>query len=244
MTSRTPPLTHLAICPDGNGRWATQRGLPRIQGHKQGLKAVWTAVETCIELGIPYLTLAVFSSENWRRESSEVTDLLELIASSAHEGLEVFNRLGVRLRWAGRRDRVPARVHERIKAVETATAGHDALTLTYQADYGGQDDIARAAQRAAQDAVEGRLELADVPGAFRSYLDVPEVPDIDLFIRTSGEQRISNGQLWQLAYAELIFLDVLWPDCSAKDLRNAVARYQQRERRFGSALHGTNYEEK
>ncbi|GAB3471920.1 polyprenyl diphosphate synthase [Kineococcus endophyticus] len=237
-SSTTPPLRHLGICPDGNGRWASQRGLPRHQGHIQGARAVWPILDACVDLGISHLSLYVFSSENWRREEEEVQGLLNLIAGGWYDRLDAMQELGVKMSWAGRRDRVPLNIREQLEFIEKATAANQSLTLIYCTDYGGRDELSYAAQAAARDVQSGNLDLEELPARFADYLSQPGLPDMDLFIRTSGEQRISNFMLWHMAYSELMFSDVLWPDFEPRHLQQMLDEYAQRDRRFGAARHG------
>jgi undecaprenyl diphosphate synthase len=222
---------HIAIIMDGNGRWAKQRMLPRVAGHRKGVEAVRATVRRCVELGVEYLTLFAFSSENWRRPADEVSILMQLFVRALEQEVAKLDTNGIRFRVVGDISRFEKRIRDLIAAGEGRTAGNDRLTLTVAANYGGRWDIAQAVQK---------LIVADptaargfTPEALDPYLAMAYAPEPDLFIRTGGEQRISNFLLWQLAYTELHFTDVLWPDFDAQALGTAIASYQQRERRFG-----------
>ncbi len=223
---------HLAVIMDGNGRWANQRHLPRIAGHRRGVEAVRTVVRSCAERGIEYLTLFAFSSENWRRPAEEVSLLMQLFQGVLVSEVEKLHRNGVRLKVIGDTARFDARIRDLIDSGERLTAANRRLTLTVAANYGGRWDILQALGRL----VREHPELATGPIAEESlapYLSMSYAPEPDLFIRTGGEQRVSNFLLWQLAYSELYFTDQLWPDFDAAALDRAIASYRQRERRFG-----------
>jgi undecaprenyl diphosphate synthase len=221
---------HVAIILDGNGRWARSRMLPRIAGHRRGLEAVRATVENCAERGIEYLTLFAFSSENWRRPAEEVALLLQLFQSALTNEAERLHRAGVRLKVVGDTRRFGRKIRLLIEQAESLTAGNRRLTLTIAANYGGRWDILQALTRLL--AEKGRPEKLD-EAALAPYLAMSYAPEPDLFIRTGGEQRISNFLLWQLAYSELYFTETLWPDFDAQALDQAVASYRGRERRFG-----------
>jgi undecaprenyl diphosphate synthase len=221
---------HLAIILDGNGRWARSRMLPRIAGHRRGLEAVRATVENCAERGIEYLTLFAFSSENWRRPAEEVALLLQLFQSALTNEAERLHRAGVRLKVVGDTRRFGRKIRLLIEQAESLTAGNRRLTLTIAANYGGRWDILQALTRLL--AEKGRPEKVD-EAALAPYLAMNYAPEPDLFIRTGGEQRISNFLLWQLAYSELYFTETLWPDFDAQALDQAIASYRGRERRFG-----------
>ena len=228
------PLQHLAIIMDGNGRWAKQRNLPRIAGHNQGVETVIKIVDECARQGIRYLSLFAFSSENWGRPQQEVDALMQLLlqflASQRNKMLEG----GIRLRVIGDRNRLSASVRQALTEAELATATGKTLTLVLALSYGGRDEILRATRMLIQQAVTEGLDPAQVTEEeFEGCLDTLGIPAPDLLIRTSGEMRISNFLLWQLAYAELYFTEVLWPDFDAEELRKAVEDYQRRKRRFG-----------
>jgi len=220
---------HIAIIMDGNGRWAKKRLLPRVAGHAQGVERVRDMVQACIERGVEYLTLFAFSSENWRRPQDEVTRLMELFVMALEREVGKMHRNGVCLKVVGDLSRFDARLRELIDQGERQTAGNTRLTLTVCANYGGRWDILNAANAWLRDNPGGEL----TEEVLTPYLCMPYAPEPDLFIRTGGEQRISNFLLWQLAYSELYFTATLWPDFDAKALDLAIASYQQRERRFG-----------
>ncbi|MGF1641852.1 MAG: isoprenyl transferase [Rhodospirillales bacterium] len=231
-----PLPAHVAIIMDGNGRWARARGLPRTAGHRQGAEAVRTAAETAMRLGIRYLTLFGFSSENWKRPSAEISDLMGLLRYYLRNELDYLDSHGVRLRVIGDRDRLARDIVELIEDAERRTSGHAALTLIVALSYGGRAEIADAARRLAEKAAAGLLDPADIDETLLSAsLYTADIPDPDLLIRTSGEKRISNFLLWQLAYAELVFVDTPWPDFSAEDFTSALREYGRRERRYGAA---------
>ena len=225
---------HVAIIMDGNGRWARARHLPRVAGHRKGVEAVRATVQAAIERGVEYLTLFAFSSENWRRPAEEVRILMELFARALEQEVAKLHTNGIRFRAIGDMSRFAPRIRELILAGEALTAGNTRLTLTVAANYGGRWDIAQAAKKyfASHPAALVDSHATD-PEAFTPYLALAYAPEPDLFIRTGGEQRISNFLLWQLAYTELCFTDVLWPDFGAATLDAAILSYQQRERRFG-----------
>lgn len=228
---------HVAIIMDGNGRWAASRGLPRTQGHRRGADAVRRAVEAAVELGIEYLTLFGFSSENWRRPAEEVTDLMGLLRRYLQSEIAELHKEGVRLRVVGDRARLAPDIVRLIEEAEARTAENTRIGLTIALSYGGRQEIADTARRIAEDVAAGRLSPAAIDErAFESRLLTAGIPDPDLLIRTSGEQRISNFMLWQLAYSELVFVDTYWPDFAKADLEAALRDYQNRERRYGSAV--------
>jgi undecaprenyl diphosphate synthase len=217
----------VAIIMDGNGRWAAQRGLPVAAGHREGTRALRRTVEAAIVLGIDDLVVYAFSTENWTRPQDEVDDLMGIFAETIERELPDLAAQGVRTRFIGRRDRAPGWLRERMAALETETADKQKLNLWIAFDYGGRAEIVDAVRRVLEDGAEAdEASLSE-----RMY--APELPDPDLLIRTSGELRISNFLLWQLAYAEFVFVDVLWPDFGEEQLRSAVAEYAQRRRRFG-----------
>lgn len=230
-----PPPVHVAIIMDGNGRWATSRRLPRTAGHKRGAEAVKRAVESAGKLGVRYLTLFSFSSENWRRPMAEVADLMALLRYYLKHEVHFLHEHGIRFRSIGDRARLDQDIVSLIEATERETAKHDRLTLIIALNYGARAELVAAARGIAAEAMAGRLDPAQLTeDAFAAHLYTADIPDPDLLIRTSGEKRISNFLLWQLAYAELIFLDTLWPDFSNQDLQDAVEEYHRRERRYGA----------
>lgn len=225
---------HLAIIMDGNGRWAEKRHLPRIIGHRKGVETVQTVVDECLTLGIRHLTLYAFSSENWGRPRDEVEALMGLLATFLQRELTQMSTRGIRLRAIGELDRLPARIRKILDKIITDTADNHGLVLTLALSYGGRNELVRAARVLAREAAAGRLDPDAIDEArLAGALDTAGLPDPDLLIRTSGETRISNFLLWQAAYAEFVFLEVLWPDFSATHLRSALAEYTRRERRFG-----------
>ena len=231
---RVPPR-HIAIIMDGNGRWAKARGLPRVAGHRRGSDAVREAVEACGEQGVQYLTLYAFSSENWKRPPTEVSDLMGLLRLYLRRELAALHRNRVRVRFIGDHTPIAADICVLIAEAETLTRHNSGLTLVIALNYSSHNEIVAAARRIAEDAASGDLDPATLDGSrFRRYLQTADIPDPDLLIRTSGEQRLSNFLLWQLAYAELIFLDTLWPDFSRAHLAAAIAEFQRRERRYGA----------
>jgi undecaprenyl diphosphate synthase len=234
QSANTSPLQHLAIIMDGNGRWAKNKELPRVSGHQQGVKTVIQVVDECVRIGIRYLSLFAFSSENWGRPRHEVDALMELLLhflSSQHQKM-LDN--GIRLRVIGDRTRLSKSVILALNQAEAATADGQTLTLILALSYGGRDEILRAAKKMADLAIMNSIDLQSFDNKqFSSLLDTQDIPEPDLLIRTSGEQRISNFLLWQTAYAELYFTDVLWPDFDSIELHKALEDYQQRKRRFG-----------
>jgi len=225
---------HVAIIMDGNGRWAKHRLLPRVAGHRKGVETVRTVIRSAIERGIEYLTLFAFSSENWRRPPEEVSILMELFVRALEQEVAKLHQNGIRFRVIGDLSRFTPRIRELVAVGEQLTSGNTRLTLTVAANYGGRWDIAQAARRYYTKHREA-LEPGSVvdPDALAPYLAMAYAPEPDLFIRTGGEHRISNFLLWQLAYTELYFTDLLWPDFDARALDDAIASYRSRERRFG-----------
>lgn len=231
------PPRHVAIIMDGNGRWAKARGLPRTAGHRAGTESVRRAVEGAIELGIGYLTLYGFSSENWRRPVREVDDLMGLLRRHLQAEIADLHKERVRLRVIGERERLPKDIARLITEAERQTAQGDRLNLTMAISYGGRQDILDAARTLAQRVAAGEIRVEAIDEAlFSETLSTRDIPDPDLVIRTSGEQRISNFLLWQSAYSEFIFLDKLWPDFTKEDLAAALQEFRRRERRYGAAV--------
>lgn len=220
----------IAIIMDGNGRWADARGLPVAAGHREGTRALRRTVEAAIDEGIGSLVVYAFSTENWARPPDEVGTLMEILSETIERELPELARQGVRTRFVGRRDRVPERVRLQMDRLEEETAQLDTLQLWIAFDYGGRDELVQAARRIVEDGLPSEAVEEE---AFAQRLAAPELPEIDLLIRTSGELRISNFLLWQAAYAELFFTETLWPDFDADDLRAALAEFAGRERRFG-----------
>jgi len=225
---------HIAIIMDGNGRWAAKHTLGRIFGHKKGAEAVNVAVRTCRELGVKYLTLYAFSAENWLRPQAEINALMNLLEDYLSSQLGEMMENGIRLRAIGDIESLRDSVKKILFKVREKTASNEAMTLTLALSYGGREEILTAVRNIVQDALSGRIQQEDLNRElFTRYLYTADMPDPDLLIRTSGEQRISNFCLWQMAYTEFHFTDVLWPDFSREDLLSAIADFQSRERRFG-----------
>jgi len=225
---------HVAIVMDGNGRWARKRLLPRIAGHRVGVDTVRKLVRACRKRGVGVLTLFAFSSENWNRPQDEVGALMELFIIALKKEAKELNKNNVRLRVIGDTQAFPEKLQQQIHAAEDLTRGNDGLDLLVAANYGGRWDIAQAARRLAADAAAGRLEVDAIDEqAMSRHMALADWPDPDLFIRTGGEQRISNFLLWQLAYAELYFTDTLWPDFDTAAFDQALAWFSKRQRRFG-----------
>jgi len=221
---------NVAIIMDGNGRWARRRGLPTAAGHRAGTRALRRTVEAAIQLGVQNLVVYAFSTENWSRPQDEIDALMEIFGETIERELPDLEKQGVRIRFIGRRDRAPEELRNRMTATEDRTALNSRIGLWIAFDYGGRSELVRAARRIA----ESGLEPSEIDeNVLSANLHAPELPDLDLLIRTSGEVRVSNFMLWQLAYAELVFVDRLWPDFGERDLRGALAEYAQRRRRFG-----------
>ena len=225
---------HIAIIMDGNGRWAKARGKTRVQGHEAGSRAVRTAVEACRELGVRALSLYAFSTENWRRSKLEVDALFRLLRIYIRRELDEIHSNNIRVRFIGRVEGLPAKAQADARAAEERTSGNTGLQLCIALNYGGRAEMVDAARRLARDAAEGRIVPEDIQEedvAKRLY--VPELSEVDLLIRTSGELRVSNFLLWQISYAEIVAPETFWPDFSKQDLYDAIVTYQQRDRRFG-----------
>jgi undecaprenyl diphosphate synthase len=232
--SRERLPTHVAVIMDGNGRWAEQRGLERGAGHRAGVESVRAVVRAAEELGIGWLTLYAFSSENWNRPRAEVDLLMKLPQEFFETELPEVIRRNVRILAIGRLDRLPAAVRRSLEDAIARTAHCTGMRLVFALSYGGRGEIVEAARRLLRDHEQGRVEAEGLDEkAFAAYLDEPDLPDVDLLIRTGGERRISNFLLWQTAYAELVLSDVLWPDFARPELEAALADYARRERRFG-----------
>ena len=230
-----PVPTHVAIIMDGNGRWASARRLPKLAGHREGARAVRRTIEAAIQTGVRWLTLYAFSSENWRRPVTEVLDLTGLLREYLRSEIAELRSNGVRLRFIGDLQRFDEDVQRDLIGATRDTAANERLNLTIALSYGSRNEIAAAARAAARAVLEGRLSVGDLDeNRFADFLATAGTPDPDLIIRTSGEQRLSNFLLWQAAYAELVFLDVLWPDFGAEDFSRALKEYAGRERRFGA----------
>ena len=223
---------HIAIIMDGNGRWAVGRGLPRTAGHKEGVETVKRITEEAVRLGVEYLTLYTFSTENWKRPSSEVAALMSLVLTSLQE--ELFMRNNVRLRVIGDTAKLPPEVQNKLRECENDTAGNTSMTLVVALSYSSRWEIVEAARSIAADVAQGKLEISQInEETFSNHLATAFMPDPELMIRTGGELRLSNYLLWQCAYSELYFCDTFWPDFKEKDLQLAIADYQSRQRRFG-----------
>ena len=234
------PPVHVAIIMDGNGRWAKARGLPRSAGHKKGVEAVRRTVEAARELGIGYLTIFSFSSENWRRPEEEVSDLMGLLRFYLRSEIAELHKAGIRLRVIGERARLSADIIRLIENAEELTAGNRTMTLVVALSYGARQEIVLTARRLAEEVKAGRLDPEDIDeAAFTGRLFTADIPDPDLMIRTSGEKRLSNFLLWQSAYAEFVFTDTLWPDFTKRDLEAAIEEFHRRERRFGATTAGS-----
>ncbi|WP_170577549.1 isoprenyl transferase [Ruegeria arenilitoris] len=226
---------HVAIIMDGNGRWAQARGRPRLFGHHAGARRVREVVEACPELGIKYLTVFAFSTENWKRTQAEVAGLMSLFRRYIIKETRTLKENGIRVRFIGDRVRLDAKLIALMDALEEETKNNDLVHLTVALNYGGRDEVARATKRLALDVAEGRLRPEEVDEeTLPKYLDTHVLPDPDLVIRTSGEARISNFLLWQSAYSEYEFIDTLWPDFTAAELERLCRNFGSRERRFGA----------
>jgi undecaprenyl diphosphate synthase len=228
---------HIAIVMDGNGRWAKDRGLPRTAGHEAGESSLFDVVEGAIELGVKWVSAYAFSTENWKRSPDEVRFLMGFNRDVIRRRRDEMHELGVRVRWAGRRPKLWRSVVKELEEAEELTRRNDVCTLTMCVNYGGRAEIADAARLLAVDVAAGRVDPSKVDEKLLArYLDEPDMPDVDLFLRTSGEQRTSNFLLWQSAYAEMVFLDTLWPDVDRRHLWQACEIYASRDRRYGGAL--------
>ncbi|MFM7949658.1 MAG: isoprenyl transferase [Actinomycetales bacterium] len=227
---------HVAVVMDGNGRWAKARGLPRTEGHKAGERALFEVVQGAIDIGVKELSAYAFSTENWRRSPDEVKFLMGFNREVIRRRRDEMNSLGVRIRWVGRPQRLWKSVIEELETAEELTKRNKTLTLNMCVNYGGRAEIADAAAAIARDVARRKLKPDQIDEkTFTKYLDEPKMSDVDLFLRSSGEQRTSNFLIWQSAYAELVFLDVLWPDVTRETLWRAIEIYADRDRRFGKA---------
>ncbi|MEA1872553.1 MAG: polyprenyl diphosphate synthase [Chloroflexota bacterium] len=230
MSQANYPPQHVAIIMDGNGRWAKKRRLPRLAGHNAGGENIRPVVKIFADYGIKYLTLYMFSTENWNRPRIEVTGLLGLLAKKLDQETQAFHQENIRLVHLGRLDRLSQKLREKVRAAVELTKNNTGLTLCLAFDYGSRDEIVQAASRIADAGIPG--DNIDEP-VFARYLYNPDIPDPDLVIRTGGESRLSNFLLWQAAYSELYFTPVLWPDFGHKDVEEALSEYKRRQRRFG-----------
>jgi undecaprenyl diphosphate synthase len=236
LADGSAPPGHVAIIMDGNRRWARARGMPPIFGHQRGAEAVRRSVEGCLERGVRYLTLFAFSSENWKRPASEVNELMNLLRFYLRREINELARNGVRLRFLGERELMARDITDMMEDAEGRTRHNTALTLTIALNYGSRREIARTARVLAERALAGELDCAAIDeDLFGQHLNDLGLPDPDLLIRTSGEQRLSNFMLWQLAYTELVFLQVNWPEFDKTHLERAIAEFQRRERRYGAS---------
>jgi len=227
---------HVAVVMDGNGRWAKERGLPRTKGHEAGEVALFEVVQGAIEIGVKELSAYAFSTENWKRSPDEVKFLMGFNREVIRRRRDEMNELGVRIRWVGRPQRLWKSVIEELQIAEEATKRNKTLTLNMCINYGGRAEIADAASEIARDVARRKLKSEQISEkVFAKYLDEPKMSDVDLFLRSSGEQRTSNFLIWQSAYAELVFMDVLWPDVTRETLWRAIEIYADRDRRFGKA---------
>lgn len=234
MTTPTTLPRHIAIIMDGNGRWAQSRHLPRVAGHKMGVDAVRATVTACAEKGIEVLTLFAFSSENWRRPETEVSYLMELFFAALEREAKKLHKENIQLRIIGDRSRFETKLQAQMAEAEALTAQNTGLKVVIAANYGGRWDVEQAVRHIATQVAAGEMSPAAITSELiQTYLQTTNLPEPDLFIRTSGEQRISNFMIWQLAYTELYFTDVLWPDFNAQELEKALTFYANRERRFG-----------
>lgn len=232
-----PPPRHVAIIMDGNGRWAKARGLPRTMGHRRGVEAVRRTCEAARDIGVKCLTLFSFSSENWRRPPDEIADLMHLLRLYLRSEIAELHRNNTRLRVIGDRSRLSPDIVQLVEHAEEVTRANTGLDLVIALSYGGRAEIAAAARRLAEEAAAGHLDPAAIDEErFAATLFTADLPDPDLLVRTSGEKRVSNFLLWQIAYAELVFVDTLWPDFGRRDLEDAITEYHRRERRFGASV--------
>jgi undecaprenyl diphosphate synthase len=232
--NESPMPAHIAIIMDGNGRWAKQRLLPRFAGHRAGLEATRQVVKCCVKNGVKVLSLFAFSSENWRRPEEEVGYLMDLFLTGLEREVSMLHDNHIQIRFIGDRSRFNQKLHQKIIDAELLTRQNTGMVLIIAVDYGGQWDICEATRQIAVAIEAGKMKSADItPETIASHLSFADLPDPDLFIRTSGELRISNFMLWQLAYAELYFTDVLWPDFNEAELDKALVAYANRDRRFG-----------
>ncbi len=228
---------HVAIVMDGNGRWANRRGLTRIEGHRAGEEVLLDVVAGAIQAGVKHVSVYAFSTENWSRSPEEVRFLMGYNRDVLHRRRDQLNEWGVRIRWAGRKPRLWGSVIKELQVAEKLTESNDVLTLTMCINYGGRVEIIDAMRAMGEQIAAGRMKPSAITEKLlRSYLYIPNMPDVDLFIRSSGEQRTSNFLLWESAYAEFVFLDTLWPDFSRRDLWEAIGTYVSRDRRFGGAI--------
>jgi undecaprenyl diphosphate synthase len=227
----------VAIVMDGNGRWANERGLPRTEGHRAGEAALLDVMAGAIEIGVQHVSVYAFSTENWKRSPEEVRFLMGFSKDVLRRQRDQLNEWGVRIRWAGRRPRLWRSVITELEEAEAHTRNNSTCTLTMCVNYGGRAEIADAARAIAEEVAAGNLKASSVnEKTIQRFLDEPDLPDVDLFLRTSGEQRLSNFMLWQSAYAEMVFMNTLWPDVDRRTLWRAIEEYASRDRRYGGAV--------
>lgn len=225
---------HVAIIMDGNGRWARKQGLDRTFGHRNAVESVRAAIEVCGDLDIPYLTLFAFSTENWKRPKTEVNFLMKLLSSTIKSEIDELDRKGIRLLIIGQTDKLPSAVLKSLQKAIERTKDNKKATLIIALNYGSKDEIVNAAKKIAEDVKSGNIEVSDIDqNLFEQNLYTGDIPNVDLLIRTSGEYRVSNFLLWQIAYAELYFTQTLWPDFRQEDFLKAIREYSSRERRYG-----------
>ncbi|MDE2996543.1 MAG: polyprenyl diphosphate synthase [Bacteroidota bacterium] len=237
LKERGPLPQHIAVIMDGNGRWAKEKGLPRVEGHRQGVHAVRDVTEACAEAGIPHLTLFTFSTENWNRPWAEVSALMKLLINALRREAQTFHDNNIRLNAIGDIGQLPEKAQEELRSLMADTADHDRMTLTLALSYSGRWDLTHAVRAIAEEVARGDLDAASInPDAIAGHLSTVGMPDPDLLVRTGGEQRISNFMLWEMAYTELHFSPVFWPDFRRPHLFDAIRDFQDRERRFGRVL--------
>jgi len=228
---------HVAIIMDGNGRWAKQRGLQRVFGHRNGVEAVRAATEVAAKMGVKFLTLYAFSTENWARPQVEVSALMSLLVNAIEKEEPTLNKNNVRFTTIGDLGTLPESVQQKLAAIKQSTQNNTGLTLVVALSYSGRWDIVNAVKGVANDLVNRKINVDAINDSlFESYLSTAQMPEVDLFVRTGGDVRVSNFLLWQIAYSELVFLQVLWPDFREKHFAEAIAEFQKRERRFGKVL--------
>jgi undecaprenyl diphosphate synthase len=226
---------HIAIIMDGNGRWAKERGLPRAEGHRAGAESIREVTEACIELGVKYLTLYAFSSENWNRPQDEVDGLMKLLDRFLDDKASELNKQNIRLQAIGDLDRLPTATRNRLDRIQDQTKNHQTMTLVLALSYGAREEITAAVRSIAKAAIAGEISPEEIdPEFFSKYLYTKDIPDPDLLIRTSGEMRVSNFLLWQISYSEIVIVKKMWPDFRQGDLFAAVDEYNKRHRRFGA----------
>ena len=234
MSEKSPIPHHVAIVMDGNGRWANKRLLPRTAGHREGVKAVRCTIEACANAGVKVLTLFAFSSENWKRPKTEVMTLMDLFVSSLEKEVKKLNENGVRLKFIGDRSRFNQKLQDKIEESERITANNEQFLLNIAANYGGRWDVVTACKDICQKVQQQQLKIEDITESeFSNHLSTALLPDPDLFIRTAGEQRISNFLIWQMAYTEFYYTDVFWPEFDEQQFQLALEEYGQRKRKFG-----------